>query len=100
MPRLTNAQKERLDLVQEECAEIIQSVSKIRRFGYNSKSPLKPDGPTNKEHLEIEIGGLCAILDLLVQAGEISEDNCEAAQILKSDNIGMYTKYQEVKEID
>ena len=36
---LTNAQKERLDLLQEECAEIIQAVSKIKRFGFEGKHP-------------------------------------------------------------
>lgn len=30
---LTNKQQEILDILQEECAEVIQAVSKIRRFG-------------------------------------------------------------------
>lgn len=100
MPKLTKAQKERLDLLHEQAAEIIQAVTKIKKFGYQSKPPNHPEGPTNREHLETEIGGLCAILDILSEAGEISEDNCEIALHLKQENIGTYTRYQEVKEID
>lgn len=32
-------EQEILDLIQEECGEIVQIISKIRRFGYNSVHP-------------------------------------------------------------
>ena len=35
-------EKEVLDILQEECAEVIQAVSKIRRFGISNLKPGKP----------------------------------------------------------
>ena len=95
MAKLTNAQRERLDLLQEEAAEIVQAASKILRFGYEGKHPGRLNGPTNKKHLEAEIGGLCAILTLMRDAGEISEEECSKAEQFKLDTIGGFTKYQE-----
>jgi NTP pyrophosphatase (non-canonical NTP hydrolase) len=94
---LTEAQLERLDLLQEECGEIIQAVSKIRRFGYDNTHPKKPEGPTNKEHLETELGGLAAVVNLLVISGDIEEDHCELAQLTKETAFqsGKYVKFQE-----
>lgn len=92
---LTNAQKERLDLLQEECAEIIQAVSKIKRFGFEGKHPRKPEGQTNKEHLEAEIGGLAVVLELLLDAKDVSEDKCSEAVEYKQKTIRNFTKYQE-----
>lgn len=37
MKKPTTKQQEILDLIQEECGEIIQAISKIRRFGLDSK---------------------------------------------------------------
>ncbi len=42
--------KEVMDILQEECAEVIQAVSKISRFGLDNYKPGKPK--TNREHLE------------------------------------------------
>jgi len=91
---LTKAEEERLNLLQEECAEIIQAVSKIKRFGFDSKKPRDPDGPNNKEHLETELGGLAAVLDLMIVAGDVDEEHCEAAQMAKACSIHTYTKHQ------
>jgi hypothetical protein len=92
---LTEAEIERLDLLQEEAGEIVQAASKIKRFGRDSTYR----GPSNIEHLESEIGGLCAILSLMAAAGDIKEENCSAAEILKLATIGKYTKHQVPQEI-
>ena len=39
--------KEVMDILQEECAEVIQAVSKISRFGIDNYKPGKPK--TNRE---------------------------------------------------
>jgi NTP pyrophosphatase (non-canonical NTP hydrolase) len=52
-----------LDKLQEEAAEIIQAVSKIRRFGENSHHPDKTT--TNKEELISELEDFLAILAAL-----------------------------------
>ena len=51
---LNSKEKEVMDILQEECAEVIQAVSKISRFGLDNFKPGKPK--TNREHLEEELG--------------------------------------------
>lgn len=52
-------------ITQEECAEVIQAISKVNRFGLDSSHK----GRTNREHLEEEVGDLMCMLDLLVEFG-------------------------------
>ena len=52
-----------LDKLQEEAAEVIQSVSKIRRFGEHNKHPERDT--TNKEELVNELEDLLAIVAAL-----------------------------------
>ena len=49
-----------LDKLQEEAAEVIQAVNKIRRFGENSSHPER--STTNKQDLVNELEDLLAIL--------------------------------------
>jgi NTP pyrophosphatase (non-canonical NTP hydrolase) len=55
-----------LDKLQEEAAEVIQAVSKIRRFGENSSHPDRKT--TNKQELVTELEDLLAILAALEYA--------------------------------
>lgn len=52
-----------LDKLQEEAAEVIQAVSKIRRFGESNAHPERKT--TNKQDLVIELEDLLAILAAL-----------------------------------
>lgn len=52
-----------LDKLQEEAAEVIQSVSKIRRFGEHNKHPDR--STTNKEELITELEDFLAIVAAL-----------------------------------
>jgi NTP pyrophosphatase (non-canonical NTP hydrolase) len=52
-----------LDKLQEEAAEVIQAVNKIRRFGENQKHPDRTT--TNKEDLANELEDFLAILAAL-----------------------------------
>ena len=52
-----------LDKLQEEAAEVIQSVSKIRRFGENNSHPERTT--TNKQELVNELEDFLAILAAL-----------------------------------
>ena len=52
-----------LDKLQEEAAEVIQAVNKIRRFGENSKHPERDT--TNREDLTNELEDFLAILAAL-----------------------------------
>jgi NTP pyrophosphatase (non-canonical NTP hydrolase) len=52
-----------LDKLQEEAAEVIQAVNKIRRFGESAKHPDRTT--TNKQDLENELEDFLAILAAL-----------------------------------
>jgi NTP pyrophosphatase (non-canonical NTP hydrolase) len=69
--------QEILDILQEECAEVIVEVSKCRRFGIDSQH-YKTNVP-HREMLEQEIGDVLAMIKLLVDNGVISADGVEAA---------------------
>jgi NTP pyrophosphatase (non-canonical NTP hydrolase) len=68
---MNEVQKEIMLIAQEECAEVVQAISKVFRFGfdsvYNSRS--------NKDHLEEEIGDLVCMLDLMREKGLIDWSN-------------------------
>ena len=60
---MNSQNEETLRILQEECAEVVQAISKIFRFGldgvYNDR--------TNRQRLSEEIGDLLAMIDLLEQ---------------------------------
>lgn len=66
---LTSKQQEVLAIAQEECAEVIQAISKVFRFGIDASH----NGVTNREHLTVEAGDLMCMLDLMVELGMIDE---------------------------
>ena len=73
--------KEVMDILQEECAEVIQAVSKISRFGLDNLKPGKPK--TNREHLEEEAGDLLCMLQLMMEMGVLSEKKVYDAALQK-----------------
>ena len=54
---------ELLGILQEECAEVIHIISKIRRFGIHCTNL---DGISNFDLLNNEVGDVLAIIELLV----------------------------------
>ncbi len=62
---LTPAQRERLAILIEECAEVQQIACKILRHGYNSRNPTVNDSPNNKQLLETEVGDLLFAIEWL-----------------------------------
>lgn len=55
-------------VLQEECAEVVQAVSKINRFGMDSEW----QGVTNKQALITEIGDVLAIIKVLKEDTDIN----------------------------
>jgi NTP pyrophosphatase (non-canonical NTP hydrolase) len=72
-------------IMQEECAEVTQAISKCFRFGLDNHKPGKPK--TNKEHLEEELGDLVAMITLLEIHGIISQHNIEKAKLAKFEKL-------------
>lgn len=66
-------------ILQEECAEVVQAVSKVYRFGLDNAW----NGVTNKQALITEIGDVLALIDILVNETDINiseEDIVNAVQ--------------------
>ena len=89
--------KEVMDILQEECAEVIQAVSKISRFGLDNYKPGKPK--TNRQHLEEEIGDVLAMIDILQKMDEISFNNIEAAREAKIEKLKQWSTIGIVHEM-
>lgn len=85
---ITEKQNEIMDISQEESAEVIQAISKIRRFGLNSEH----NGVTNKEHLEEEVGDLTCMLNLLSEFGLVDWDKVQVHAINKRKKLQVWTK--------
>ena len=81
--------KEVMDILQEECAEVIQAVSKISRFGLDNFKPGKPK--TNREHLEEELGDLYAMIEILQELDVISWTNIEKAAEAKREKLKIWS---------
>lgn len=72
-----------LEILQEECAEVIQAVSKVKRFGWDNSYG---DGPTNREHLTEEIGDLLAMIELIAE-NEVDMQSVYKYALAKKDKL-------------
>ncbi len=70
--KITPAESEICNIFMEECAESIQAVSKIFRFGFDSCHPDVPNF-NNREHLQEEIGDLICMVKIMCDKGIISD---------------------------
>ena len=82
---MNEREREVMNILSEECAEVIQAISKCHRFGLNNLKPGKPK--TNCEHLEEEIGDLLAMVDILLDMKVVKESSLEAAKIAKIEKL-------------
>lgn len=89
-PQLKPDYSEVLDILQEECAEVIQAVSKVRRFGLEASHPNRTT--TNKWELEEELGDLLAMIEILTSTGYLSQDNITLAKQAKTQKLKQYSK--------
>lgn len=70
------------DVIQEECAEVISIISKIKRFGLDSYHPNDIDKVKNFTLLACEFGDLMGAFDKLTYmfSDEVSESFLDTAQ--------------------
>ena len=54
-------------ITQEECAEVVQAISKVMRFGLDTTH----NGRSNRDHLEEELGDLQCMINLLIERGVV-----------------------------
>jgi NTP pyrophosphatase (non-canonical NTP hydrolase) len=86
---MNDKQHEALLITQEECAEVTQAISKCFRFGLNNNKPGK--SLTNKEHLEVEIGDLLAMIEILEKQGIITVDGVLEAKDRKISKLKIWS---------
>ena len=89
--------KEVMDITQEECAEVIQAISKISRFGIDNYKPGKPK--TNREHLEEELGDMLAMIDILMINQMVSWSNLHAAKRAKIEKLKKWSNIANLDKI-
>jgi len=76
---MTEIQKEIMAIAQEECAEVVQAISKCFRFGFDSEH----NGITNHQRLTEEIGDLLCMINLLMEKNVIDEIQTQKASYNK-----------------
>jgi NTP pyrophosphatase (non-canonical NTP hydrolase) len=80
-----NKQEEILDILQEECGEVVQVASKIKRFGLSS----------NRERLTQELGDLYCMMMLVEVHGMVNWEEVLAAAKRKEDKLKVWSKIYE-----
>ncbi|MFY8211249.1 MAG: hypothetical protein ACOVLB_01075 [Candidatus Nanopelagicus sp.] len=89
---MNDKEQEILIIAQEECAEVIQEISKIFRFGIDNSHK---EGVTHRAKLEIEIGDLLTMIDLLVEHKVITTEGITKAKQDKVDKLHIWSKIYE-----
>lgn len=87
---MNEKQKEALLILQEECAEVIQAASKVFRFGTESRWP-REESPTTLEELQLEVGQVLAMIDVLTQQCLLSDSAINEARKHKIEKLKIWS---------
>jgi NTP pyrophosphatase (non-canonical NTP hydrolase) len=91
-----------LSILQEECAELIQMVSKIRRFGEGAVHPEIPN-KTNLTRFCEELGDVLALIEILEAHDYINIDHVNMLKHEKFDKLKKWTTinvdYNRIKDV-
>ncbi len=93
IPGLSAAEIERLAMLQEECGEVIHAAAKVLRHGWESQSPY--GGKPNRVALEREIGNVRAVVNLMLDAGDVRLRDVQSWQRCKRLALPKWTHHQE-----
>ena len=86
-------ENEIMNILSEECAEVIQSISKCNRFGVDNLKPGKPK--TNREHLEDELGDVLAMIDIMLEHDIIQREKLDEAKTNKFEKLKKWSTIYE-----
>ena len=78
-----NDKVKNLQLLQEECAELIMACSKIRRFGLCDINPLDPDKKSNRDNLITELADVLVFIEAIVEDCDIENSEILKAKVSK-----------------
>jgi NTP pyrophosphatase (non-canonical NTP hydrolase) len=82
---MNSVEKEVMLIAQEECAEVIQAISKVFRFGMDDVHP--NTNKSNRDSLEEEVGDLLCMIELLQQHGIVNPINVLNANVSKRNKL-------------
>lgn len=90
--RLSAAEDERLAVLAEECAEVIQAITKIQRHGYDSRDPTSRAEypPDNRQMLAAEIGDVMAAVEMLIDWRDVYRPDIVQATDAKRRKVQKY----------
>ena len=83
---------EALVILQEECAEVIQEVSKCFRFGINN---LNKDGIKHNTVLEKEVADMLCMVDILIDQGILDPSRLDTGKIEKQAKLKKWSNLYE-----
>jgi len=92
---MNNKTEEALGILQEECAEVIVEVSKIRRFGLDTAHFRSDMQHTHRTMLEMEIGDVLALVDILLEQDVIDQSRLDQYKQNKKDKLRKWSKIYE-----
>lgn len=92
---MNKATQETLDILQEECGEVIVEVSKCRRFGLESTH--YKTGIKHYKMLEMEIGDVLAMVDILLDQGVLSRSGLDQAIQAKKEKLKQWSNIYETQ---
>jgi NTP pyrophosphatase (non-canonical NTP hydrolase) len=85
--------QEALDILQEECGEVIVEVSKCRRFGLDSLH--YKTGVKHSAMLENEVADVLSLVDILIEQGILDTARLEIAKEAKKEKLKLWSKIYE-----
>lgn len=91
---MNTTQKEIMLIAQEECAEVIQAISKVFRFGSDEEY----NGQTNKMRLEEEVGDMLCMIEMMYRTKIIDDIAVEQARIQKKTKLAKWSQIDTAKD--
>ena len=92
--KLSPAEAERLALLAEECAEVVQVVSKILRHGYEKYNPCHHFRRANRLLLEDELGDVMYAIRIMCNNKDIDAAHLDRAADVKAKSVAKYLHHQ------
>jgi hypothetical protein len=85
---MNETDREILVITQEECAEVIQEISKCFRFGIDK---LHKSGLPHRQVLTQEVGDLMCMLQLMMEHNIVDSQEVEVARLAKLQKLQVFS---------
>lgn len=85
---MNETDREILVITQEECAEVIQEISKCFRFGIDK---LHKSGLSHRQVLTQEVGDLICMLQLMMEHNIVDSQEVEVARLAKLQKLQVFS---------